>query len=167
MTKTFTFNSKKNNNNGTFLINNSKPTNYSETLDNIIAADIIKKNDYLFDIEIPSTPIFTSLIDNTPIILNGSKLKASDDFTKATKFLANYKNYKKTYKIPYILGKMYTLSDGTPIIFYDDEIQIGFDTYKYSDFNDYSFLNSLTSAKKKTIINIFTTGLGNIKINIL
>ena len=164
MTKTFTFSSKKNNNNtGTFFLNNNT-TNYSKTLDDIITADLIKKNDYLFE---TNTPIFTSSIDTTPIIINGSKLKADDTFIKATKFLANYKNYKKTYKIPYILGKMYELSDGTPIIFYDDEIQIGFDTYKYSDFGNYTFLNGLTNTKKNMIINIFTTGLGGIKINIL
>ena len=62
---------------------------------------------------------------------------------------------------------MYKLVDGTPIIFYDDEIQIGFDTYKYKSFSDNLFLNNLTTTTKNVIINIFTSGLGNIKINIL
>ena len=62
---------------------------------------------------------------------------------------------------------MYTLSDGTPIVFYDDEIQIGFDTYKYSDFSDLSFLNGITDNTKKIIINIYTTGAANININLL
>ena len=61
---------------------------------------------------------------------------------------------------------MYTLSDGTPIIFYDDEIQIGFDTYKYSNFNNISFLNSLTPKTKNTIINIYIKGNANININL-
>jgi hypothetical protein len=152
MKKTFTFTT--NDNNKFFLNNNG--TNYSEILDNIIAADIIKKNDYLF----------TSPIEND-FIITGGNLKADDSFIKATKFLANYKTNKTKYNIPIILGKMYTLSDGTPIIFDEDEIQIGFDIYKYNDFGNLNFINSLPSYKKTTIINIFTGGLGNIKINIL
>jgi hypothetical protein len=101
------------------------------------------------------------------ILIKGNPLKASDDFTKATLFLANYKKYKKTYNLPYIIGKMYTLSDGTPIVFYDDEVQIGFDTFKYTKFADFSFLNSLTKKAKKTIINIYTFGIGDIEINLL
>ena len=62
---------------------------------------------------------------------------------------------------------MYTLTDGTPIVFYDDEIQIGFDSYKYSDFSDFSFLSGLSANTKKTIINIYTNGAKNIDINIL
>lgn len=171
MTKTFTFKSNNNNNNSTIFLNNGYTTDYSKTLDNIIAADIIKKNSYLFDTPtstISDADLFSSLIDdNKPIILTGSKLKADDKFIKAANFLANYKTYKKTYNIPYILGKMYKLSDGTSIIFYDDEIQIGFDTYKYTNFGNLSFLNGLATTTKNTIINIFTSGLGNIKINIL
>lgn len=163
MTKTFNFKTK---NNSTFFLNNNN-TNSSKTLDNIILSDIIKKNSYLFDDDDTyNGDLFTSLIGDKPIILNGGKLKVDDDFIKAANFLANYKTYKKTYKIPYILGKMYTLSDGTPIVFYDDEIQIGFDTYKYTKFNNISFLNSLNTATKNVIINIFTSGLSNIKINI-
>lgn len=172
MTKTFNFKTKKNNNNSIFFNsynNSSNITDYSAIIDNIIADSIIKKNSYLFDCDKKNdADIFTSLIGDTPIILNSSTtLKADDDFIKAAMFLANYKTYKKTYNIPFILGKMYKLSDGTPIIFYDDEIQIGFDTYKYSNFSNLSFLNNLATTTKKTIINIYTGGLGNIKINIL
>lgn len=169
MTTTYKFNTKSNksiNNNSIFP--NTKSTDYSEILDNIITADIIKKNSYLFDDTYD--PIIDALNKNTytsPIILTSSNLKFDDNYIKATKFLANYKKYNKKYNLPYILGKMYTLSDGTPIIFYDDEIQIGFDTFKYSNFNDYSFLNNLTAKTKKTIINIYTFGMGNIEINLL
>jgi hypothetical protein len=121
----------------------------------------------LFDNDTYNGDLFTSLIDNNPIIITGSKLKADDDFIKAANFLANYKNYKKIYNLPYILGKMYKLSDGTPIIFYDDEIQIGFDTYSYNDFGNIKFLNNLTSTTKDIIINIYTSNAGKIKINIL
>jgi len=167
MTKTYNFYSKKNDNNSSIFLNN-KSTNYSEILDNIIATDIINKNTYLFDCnKKKEDDLIDALIGNKSIILTGSTLKASDDFTKAATFLANYNKYKKTYNLPYIIGKMYTLSNGTPIIFYDDEIQIGFDTIKYSKFNDLSFLDSLTDNTKKTIINIYTFGAGNININIL
>lgn len=163
MTKTFSFKT----NNNTFSIA-PKSTNYSKTLDDIIINDVIKKNGYLFNStkKEDDANIFDALIGNTPIIINGSYLKADDKFTKAAKFLANYKSNKKYYNIPYILGKMYKLSDGTPIVFYDDEIMIGFDTYKYDDFGNISFLNGLTNTTKNVIINIFTDGISNIKINI-
>ena len=149
MTKTFSFTSKKNNNfNDTFFLNTSKSKN-SKILDNLILADIIKKNDYLF-----GGNNYSYTIDSKPIIL-GSKLKYSDEFTKAADFLANYKTYKKKYtNIPYELNKMYTLSDGTRIVFYDDEIQIGSLFYKYSDFSNLNFLNTISEPVKKIIINI-------------
>lgn len=142
MTKTYKFytGNKKNNN-----INNGS-TNYSSILDNIIASDVIKKNSYLFD-------TYNDYLDD---LLTSKPLKDDNyEFIKAAKFLANYK--KNYYKLPkkYIYGKMYTLSDGTPVVFYDDEIQIGFDTYKYTDFGDTILLNTLPSKTKKIIINIY------------
>jgi hypothetical protein len=110
-------------------------------------------DDYLDDILINAKPINEPSYDM--------------DFLKAAKFLTNYKKLKKTYTIPFKLNTTYTLSDGTPIIFYDDEIQIGFDVYKYSSFNDFSLLNSLTKKTKDIIINIYTNGTTNININIL
>ena len=150
MTKTYNFYSKNNSNNSTkSLFLDTEPTNYSKVIDNIILGDIIKKNSYLFN---DDDYTFTS--HSTPIILTGSLLKGSDNFTKAANFLANYKKYKKIYKIPYELGKMYTLSDGTRIVFYDDEIQIGSLFYKYDDFNNFDFLNTISEPTKKIIINI-------------
>ncbi len=166
MITTYNFYSKDNNNSSIFL-GSTKPTNYSSILDDIITTDIINKNSYLFNNKKDDDYIIDSLIGNDPIILTGSTLKVSDEFTKAATFLANYKKYKKTYNLPYIIGKMYTLSDGTPIVFYDDEVQIGFDTFKYTKFADFSFLNSLTKKTKKTIINIYTFGIGDIEINLL
>lgn len=143
MTKTYKFyTGNKNNNN---IINNGS-TNYSSILDDIIVSDVIKKNSYLFN----------SYNDYLDDLLTSKPLKDDNlEFIKAAKFLANYK--KNYYKLPkkYIYGKMYTLSDGTPIVFYDDEIQIGFDTYKYTDFGDTILLNTLPSKTKKTIINIY------------
>lgn len=157
MTKTFTFGTKKNNNSMIFSSNDKLHflPDYSKILDNIIVADIKKKNNYLFDTLYTSTPKYSHLKDD------------EDTLIKAMKFLANYKTIKKSYKLPYILGKMYTLSDGTPIVFYDDEIQIGFDTYKYSDFLNFSFLDGITDNTKKIIINIYTTGAADININLL
>ena len=88
------------------------------------------------------------------------------DLEGGSKFITNYKLYTKKYKLPFILGKMYTLTDGTPIVFYDDEIQIGFDTYRYTDFADFSFLSGLKASTKKTIINIYTNGAAHININL-
>lgn len=156
--KTMTFTSKKNNT-FTFPFFNKKYTyepNYSKIIDDIILSDVIDKNSYLF----------TS--GTTYIPITSSPLKGDDKFIKAANFLANYKKNKKIYKtIPYELGKMYTLSDGTPIVFYDDEIQIGFDTFKYSDFSNLSFLKGITDNTKDIIINIYTNGAANININIL
>ena len=165
MTKTFNFGKSIINNStyGTFHTNNS--TNYSKIIDDIILADIVKKNSYLFKSKnIKENDANTFLND---IGMNTKSYIIDDDFTKAVKFLANYKKYNKTYNLPYTLGKMYTLSDGTPIVFYDDEIQIGFDTYSYSDFTSFNFLNGLNKNTKKIIINIYTNGAKNININLL
>ena len=143
MTKTYKFYAGNNKNNN--IINNGS-TNYSSILDDIIVSDVIKKNSYLFN----------SYNDYLDDLLTSKPLKDDNlEFIKAAKFLANYK--KNYYKLPkkYIYGKMYTLSDGTPIVFYDDEIQIGFDTYKYTDFGDTILLNTLPSKTKKIIISIY------------
>lgn len=158
MITTYTF-GKKNNNNSIPFSTSSKP-NYSKILDDLIIADVIKKNSYLFNNSKKNdedSALFNALL--------GKKYDTKLD--NAIDFLANYKKYKKSYSIPYIYGKMYTLSDGTPIVFYEDEIQIGFDSYKYTDFSDFNFLKSLSTNTKKTIINIYTNGAANININLL
>lgn len=141
MTKTFSFTSKKNNN--TFFPNSS--TNYSKIIDDGILADIINKNSYLFGKN------YNYTYEDDPIILTGSSLKADNDFINAAKYLANYKKSNKKY---YKLNTMYTLADGTRIVFYDDEIQIGSLFYKYSDLNNLAFLNTISEPTKKIIINI-------------
>lgn len=136
--------------------NNNNNANYSKILDNIILDTMMKNNSYLFEDTEKKTndAIIDAMfddIDNTCIY--HKILKGDDKFTKACEFLANY-GKKKTFSIPYKLNKLYRLSDGTAIIFYDDEIQIGEDTYKYSDFDDFDFINGLTPEKKKIIVNI-------------
>jgi hypothetical protein len=152
---TYTF-GKKNNKSFNSFHTSSKP-NYSKILDNIIIADVINKNDYLFGKKNNTASIDSTLLGAS---MYDSKLDAAIDF------LANYKK-PKNYYLPFKLNTMYTLSDGTPIIFYDDEIQIGFDTFKYADFSSLDFINSLTPKNKKIIIDIYTFGNANVNINIL
>jgi hypothetical protein len=151
--KTYTFttsninNSKKN-----FIdeiIGKSKYTNYSKTIDDIIFSDVMKKNPYLFT--------------DTDLYITRDSKEISSDFLKAAEFLANYK--KPENKLNIIIGHTYYLSNNTPIIFYDDEIQIGFDVFKYSDFSSDDFINAITPKMKKTIIDIYTNSR-NLTINI-
>ena len=137
MITTYTF-GKKNNNNSIPFSTSSKP-NYSKIIDDIILTDIIKKNSYLFG---------NTMLDADDILLTAKPTKESK-LDNAIKFLSNYKKYKTSFKCPFALNKTYTLTDGTPVVFYDDEIQIGFDIYKYSDFTDTFFLSNLTPKKKQ------------------
>lgn len=144
--KTYKFNTSTINNNQFFT------TDYSKILNDLIIDDVIKKNEYLFTTP-KSTCIASSILkDNT------------SEFIKAAKFLANYKEPKKN-KLNFIIGKTYFLVDGTPIIFYDDEIQIGFDLFKYEDFDSSTFIHNLDASTKKTVIDIYTNA-DNLKINI-
>lgn len=156
----------------TFKIDNTSKTNnfrnntanYSKILDDIIANNIIKKNEYLTNIADDFIAKMMKASDSKPIYTS-STLKDELKFIKAANYLANY-NKIKTNKIPFILGKTYKLIDGTPIIFYDDEIQIGFDLYSYDDFKNIYFLNTLPKTTKNIIINIYTAGDTTININI-
>lgn len=138
-------------NNNTKNINNGNI--YSKMLDDIILDTVMKDNSYLFtktkkEKEADLIDAMFDSIDHTYIY---KPLKDSDVFAKACKILADY-NKKKADNI--ILGNIYRFSNGTPIIFYDDEIQIGTDIYSYTDFNDFDFISSLTPEKKKIIIDI-------------
>lgn len=148
--KTYTFTAGNiDNSNKNFIdsiIGKSKRTDYSKILDNIIYNDVIKKSPYLFT-------------KNTCTSLTGDL----GDFFKAASFLANYKEPKK--KCNFIIGHTYYLPDNTPIIFYDDEIQIGFDVFKYSDFASFDFINEIDPKTKKTIIDIYTNA-NDLTINI-
>ena len=153
----------------TFKINNNTTsttfptTNYSKIIDNIISTNIIKANPYLKKDDLIDNLIEDSKKYCSTTITSGH---LDTDFIKAANFLANYKK-SNTIKLPFICGKIYKLIDGTPIAFYDDEIQIGYDIYKYTDFTDIKFLNAIGNTTKNIIINIFNAGNKNIKINIL
>ena len=155
----------------TFKINNTCNTttcpfhnaNYSTILDNIIASNIIKNNEYLKKAK--EDAFIDNLLGKKSTTIFSSLLKGDDEFTKAANFLANYKK-KTSKKLPFIFGKIYKLIDGTPICFYYDEIQIDTELYSYDDFSNISFLNKLEEPKKNIIINIFNASNSNIKINL-
>ena len=161
----------------TFKIDNtSKNTcpfysaNYSTILDNIIASNIKKTNPYLNGNYEDKNDLISALLadakKNTTLSFFGTDLNKNNEFLKAANFIANYSKKKKT-TLPFIYGKIYKLIDGTPICFYDDEIQIGYDLYSYADFDNIAFLKKLDAPKKNIIINIFNAGEKNIKINII
>ena len=162
MITTYTFGKKNNNKKSFNFFHTSSKPNYSKVLDDIILTDIINKNDYLFDALKKKEDADYFMSKTTPTITFGNS-----DLYKATKFLANYGKYSTEYKLPYTIGKCYTLSDGTPIVFYENNIQIGYDFYDYNDFLSAKFLNTLSSNKKKIIIDIYISGAKNIDINIL
>ena len=146
--KNFDFYIKKNNStpkHNTFY--NSSTIDYSKELDNLILADIADKNKYLFNNTSGTTKSKT-------IYLNNSGLKG-DIITSAISFITN----GKKNNFPYILGETYTLSDGTPIIFFEDSIQIGFDLYYFDDITSSIFLKTITPNLKKKIATIYTDGL--------
>ena len=137
----FTDNNIKNINNGNI---------YSQILDDIILSTVKKNNSYLFNTKKKDDDLIDAMfneLDHTYIY------KRDSLFAEACKILANY-GKKKSIMKGIKLGKIYRLENGLPIIFYNDEIQIGTDIYSYSDFNDYNFISSLSPEIKKTIINI-------------
>ena len=137
-----------------FTDNNIKNTNngniYSQIIDDIILSTVKKNNSYLFNTKKKEDDLIDAMfneLDHTYIY------KRDSLFAEACKILANY-GKKKSIMKGIKLGKIYRLDNGLPIIFYNDEIQIGTDIYSYSDFNDYDFISSLSPEIKKTIINI-------------
>ena len=165
MSKTYTFKIANTSNNNTFL-----GTNYSKILDNIIATNIKDTNPYLGKTYNKDYDEISAIIADSKkkhsFGLDCSLLGENDKFLKAANFIANYG--KTTYKtLPFIYGKTYKLIDGTPICFYDDEIQIGMDLYSYDSFSNTAFLKTLSAPTKKIIINILNAGNKNITINII
>ncbi len=129
--------------------NNASNNNYnaSKALDDLILSNIMRNNPYLHKSNTKSTT-------KDKIIINlGSILKNDIDFITAAKTLANY-SFNNKYKFD--KGIRYKIN-GIPVIFYDDEVQIGFDCFSYDDLTSSSFLNTLTEDTKNVIINIYIT----------
>ena len=139
-----------------FTDNNIKNTNngniYSQILDDIILSSVKKNNSYLFNTK-KEDDLIDAMFDELDHTYIYKPLKGDTLFAKACDVLANYGKKKSAMK-RIKLGKIYRRENGHPIIFYNDEIQIGTDIYSYSDFNDYDFISSLSPEVKKTIINI-------------
>lgn len=140
-----------------FTDNNIKNTNngniYSQILDDIILSTVKKNNSYLFNTKKKDDDLIDAMFNELDHTYIYKPLKGDTLFAKACDILANYGKKKNTMK-GIKLGKIYRLENGLPIIFYNDEIQIGTDIYSYSDFSDYNFISSLSQEIKKTIINI-------------
>jgi hypothetical protein len=130
---------------------------YSKVLNDIINDNIIDNNKYITD------AILAHDLPNENFYIH--TIKNDNKFIKAMKFLSNYNKFNIPANLPFKIGKIYKLSNGTPIIFYKDEIQIGFDLYSYDDFTNIAFAKSLTPNVKKTIIEIYTNSK-NIEINL-
>lgn len=138
----------KNSNNSSFRNNASK------NLDDLIISNLIKMNPYLegtYKKDSTLDAMFAEAGFNTEddhiIIRNtGYNLKGNfdSDFAKAAKFLANYKP-TKTYK----------LYDGSPITFFEDEIQIGYDLIPLYELSSPKYYYKFTPEQKNIIINIF------------
>lgn len=136
----------ENNNTGNTFYTNNKSTNYSKMLDDLIYADIMDKNYYLNTYKTTGDKYLDKMI--------GLNTGLEDTFTNAITYIKSLKTKKPT--ITY--GKTYYFN-GTPIIFFEDSIQIGFKLYYYDDFDNYDFLSAITPELKKTIITIYIDGL--------
>jgi hypothetical protein len=151
--KHYTIKINKNNNSGINFRNNN---NASKALDDLILSNMIKMNPYLaykkkdnllgsmFDAAgFDSSDNDTIIISNRP---NSNFLKGTFDarFAEAAKFLASYTPTKKIY-----------FTDGTPIAFFEDEIQIGDTLIPLYELTSPKYYNAFTPETKKIIINIF------------
>ena len=137
-----------NNNNGSFSNNASK------ALDDLILSNMIKMNPYLDkkkDETLDAMFIDAGFDTDDHIIIpnrsNSFLLKDEFDteFIKAANFLSHYTPKKKYYK----------MFDGTPIEFFEDEIQIGYDLIPLYKLNTPKYYSTFTPEIKNIIINIF------------
>lgn len=135
-------------------INFRSNTNASKALDDLIFAGLTKMNPYLKKTKSDNLldAMFEDAGFNTDdhiIISNRSSILKDDfdtDFAKAAKFLSTYTPNKK-----------YILTDGTPIVFFEDEIQIGYDLIPLYKLSSPKYYTLFTPETKKTIINLFIT----------
>ena len=140
---------KNNNSNGSIFFNNA-----SKNLDDLIFSNLKKMNPY---INTGSDRTLDAMFDEAGFNLddhiiipnrNYSSILKNDfgnEFIKAAKFLSTYTPTKKTY----------TLFDGTPIGFFEDEIQIGYDLIPLYKLSSPKYYSTFTPKTKNIIINIF------------
>ena len=146
--KNFTFSTINNKNTGNEFYSFRKSADYSKILDSIILSNLKEANSYLDNVINHDLGMLSA--ENGSIILKAS------EYAKAANFLANYKS-GDTYKLPFKFGKVYYLANNMPIVFYDDEFQIGCEVFKYTD----AILKNLMPIKNttKTIIEITVKGI--------
>jgi len=126
--------------------------NASESLDTLILSNMKKMNPYLKSNDSTLDAMFAAAGLDTGdriIIPNRDysyllKDNFNTEFIKAAKFLSTYSPRKK-----------YTLFDGTPIEFFEDEIQIGYDLIPLYKLSRPEYYHTFAPAIKNTIINIF------------
>lgn len=144
--------------NNTNTNNGSINTNASKSLNDLILSGLIKmnpflknsikkKNDSLLDAMFEDAGFDTSDRIIIPNRDNSFLLKGdfNTTFAKAANFLSSYTPTKKYY----------TLFDGTPIEFFEDEIQIGYDLIPLYMLSSPKYYNTFTPTTKNIIINIF------------
>lgn len=149
---TFALNDNFRNNNTTI----TNKTDWSSILDDIISNNIKKNNPYL-------NAYTYATCYNCPLsnsICNTSGILKDDDYIKAALFLSKFNKRNDFKKINCERGKIYHIGS-TPIIYYDDEIQIGFDIIPYRALKNRDYILGLTDDTKNAIINIY-----NIYINL-
>lgn len=155
--KKYTFNLK--NNNSTFYTPKYKSTDYSQILDDLIAADIKKNNPWLYGNDTIETngKIKIKLNSNNYInddletaFIHGTKF---DDYSKACKFLANLGT-----TCPFKKNTTYKLSNGDYIEITDDYIHINDQMY-FFNLMDNTFFYNLGENMKKTIATIYIDSL--------
>lgn len=143
---------KKNANNSIFgnyatTIYDNPSTDWSKVLDDLINADIAKKNaSWLSSYATPKTETI--------------KIKINDTYKPIS--MTNVYEFFNGYKLsssPYKMDTIYYLADGTPFYFTKDYITIGFNTYYFYEFAKPSFICGLTDSFKKTIATIYIDGL--------
>lgn len=120
-------------------------TDFSKILDSIILTDIKKQNPYLTKEEKFITTMMKKSKKNT---CNNCILK-DICYYDAINILINSKNRP----IKFEEGTKYYIA-GIPCIFYDDEIQIGFDIYSFDDLKNILFIDNLAEEAKQDIIKI-------------
>lgn len=146
-----------------YTFNENNNTNYSEILDNIILDTVTKKNSYLKDTikKEKDNALIDALIKDAKWFnmfeINSNLKNAPNELTDAINSLAALHDLKKKNVFfndgKYKLNTTYYIC-GTPIVFYDDSIQIDDEYFFYDDFNDNSFITKLNPKVKNTIVNI-------------
>lgn len=156
--KKYTFNIK--NNPSTFYTPKYESTDYSKVLNDLIDADVIEKNQWLFgnSIYTTSNPKIKITLKNNDscnsleeAFIFGGKKKYS--FCDACKFLAGL-----NINCPFEKNKTYKLSNGDYIEITDDYIHIN-DQMFFFNLMDNNFFYNLSNSMKKTIATIYVDGL--------